>query len=893
MKSKFKTRFICLLAVLLMTCLILGSVQISAASQDSGHQSKQRVIVLYDNALNKLLNKSQLLKLTGTIDTDYKNVPAVVVSATQDEIDELKDTPHVIAVENDIIVSIEKQSVDWGIDATDAASAWNLDYTGKGVKIAVLDTGIATHPDLTVAGGVSFLAYTNGSYEDDHGHGTHVAGIIGADNNDIGVVGIAPDASIYAIKALDNSGDGYLSDIIKGIDWAISNDMDIINLSLGADSSMMIFEDAVNRAYQADVLVVAAAGNDGTASGSGDTVDYPARYDSVIAVAAIDEQNNRAEFSSTGSSVEVTAPGVNIKSTYLNGSYVIMSGTSMATPYVSGDIALLMEANPSLNAVQIRQMLRENVIDLGASGKDNLYGCGLIQAYVSTSPSVAVTFNSLGGSDVRTKLTEINSTITAPANPTRAGYEFGGWYKEKECKNTWNFNGDIVTANTILYAKWIMNQYTLVFDSQGGSYVESVTANYDTTITQPANPTKSGYLFSGWYKEASCVNIWNFSTNTLQRDTTLYAKWIKYPSKVNNVKAAAAGYTSIKINWSKVTNATGYRLYRATSYRGSYKYIGKTSSTSYKNTPLTTGKKYYYKVRAYTTVGSTTKYGSYSSIVSSIPVPSTPSVTVKSSSYKSIKISWKKVSGASGYRVYRATSKSGKYKLIKTTTSTRYTNSSLRTGKRYYYKVRPYKWMNSKRIYGNYSSIKSAKPIPSTPSVTVKSNSYKSIKISWKKVSGASGYRVYRATSKSGKYKLIKTTTSTRYTNSSLRTGKRYYYKVRAYKYVSGKRVYGKYSSIKSAKPVPSRPSSFSVRRYSSSKIKISYGRVSGASGYRIYRATSRSGTYKLVKTTTSRSWINTGRTKGKTYYYKVRAYKWVSGKRVYGPYTTIRYTKT
>jgi len=267
--------------------------------------------------------------------------------------------------------------------------------------------------------------------------------------------------------------------------------------------------------------------------------------------------------------------------------------------------------------------------------------------------------------------------------------------------------------------------------------------------------------------------------------------------------------------------------------------------------------------------------------------------SVKSAGYNSIKLKWGSVTGAKSYNIYRATSKSGTYSKIASTSSTSYKNTGLITGKTYYYKVKAVCVAGSTTTYSSYSSYKYAKPIPSTPSTTVKSSSYKSIKISWGKVSGASGYRVYRATSKSGTYKLIKTTTSTSYTNSSLRTGKRYYYKVRAYKYVSGSRVYGKYSSIKSAKPSLSKPSNFSVSRYSSSKIKISYGSVSGASGYRIYRATSRSGTYKLVKTTTSRSWINTGRTKGKTYYYKVRAYRWVSGKRVYGPYTTIKYTKT
>jgi len=136
----------------------------------------------------------------------------------------------------------------------------------------------------------------------------------------------------------------------------------------------------VDKAYSQGVLVVAAVGNDGTSSGSTDTVEYPAKYSSVIAVAATDSSNQRASFSSTGSTVEVAAPGVNIRSTYLNNQYVTMSGTSMATPFVVGDLALLKQANPGLSPSQLRTKLRENVIDLGTLGKDNWFGYGLIQA---------------------------------------------------------------------------------------------------------------------------------------------------------------------------------------------------------------------------------------------------------------------------------------------------------------------------------------------------------------------------------------------------------------------------------------------------------------------------------------------------------------------------------
>lgn len=205
-------------------------------------------------------------------------------------------------------------------------------------------------------------------------------------NNSIGVVGVAPAANLYAVKVLDRKGSGYVSDVVAGIDWAITNRMDIINMSLGSSSYSEALEAAVNRAYGAGILLVAAAGNSGTDITSSDNVEYPAKFDSVIAVAATDATNLRAYFSSTGPEVEVSAPGVNIKSTYLNNSYVTMSGTSMATPMVSGDLALLKQANPTKTNAELRELLHQNVIDLGyldAMGnavKDNLYGFGLIQA---------------------------------------------------------------------------------------------------------------------------------------------------------------------------------------------------------------------------------------------------------------------------------------------------------------------------------------------------------------------------------------------------------------------------------------------------------------------------------------------------------------------------------
>jgi len=165
-------------------------------------------------------------------------------------------------------------------------------------------------------------------------------------------------------------------------------------------------------------------------------------------------------------------------------------------------------------ACTIAWVFASNVV----TANTTLYAKWNINAYT-------VTFNSQGGSAVTNINANYNATITAPLAPTRTGYTFDGWYKEVACTNAWNFATDVVTANTTLYAKWNINSYAVAFNSQGGSNVASVYANYNTTITAPTAPTRAGYTFSGWYKEASCTNAWTFNSDVVTANTTLYAKW--------------------------------------------------------------------------------------------------------------------------------------------------------------------------------------------------------------------------------------------------------------------------------------------------------------------------------------------------------------------------------
>ncbi|MFW3146368.1 MAG: S8 family peptidase [Thermoplasmatota archaeon] len=273
--------------------------------------------------------------------------------------------------------------IPWGVNKIDADLVWGS-YDGTGINIAVLDTGIdKDHPDLDVMGGRNFVPTGRkvdvNKWDDDNGHGTHVAGTIAALHNDIGVKGVAPDVNLYAYKVLDRTGSGSIYWIADAIKYATDNDIHIISMSLGASSDYNnVLRDACNYAYVNGVVIVAAAGNE---AGS---VNYPAVLDSVIAVSATTSSDTFATFSNYGAQVELAAPGVEILSTYKDGGYAVGSGTSMSTPHVAGAAALVWEMTPSLTNAQVRTILQVSSLDLGDDDRDAYFGYGRVDANVAT-----------------------------------------------------------------------------------------------------------------------------------------------------------------------------------------------------------------------------------------------------------------------------------------------------------------------------------------------------------------------------------------------------------------------------------------------------------------------------------------------------------------------------
>jgi subtilisin family serine protease len=369
MKAKMKY-----LALLFMMLVVLVG---QSSAQDMG-----RYIVTIQGPAEEAVTRAG-----GIVDHVFELIPAIAIRIPEAALSGLVRNPTVVSIEEDIEVTAlpkpdtppgqdkkpppdgggdeppaPSQELPWGVDRIDAEYAHSAGYTGAGVKVAVLDTGIDyKHSDLddNCYGGVNVIN-SRKDYKDDNGHGTHVAGIIAAENNNIGVVGVAPEASLYGVKALDRNGSGWLSDIIAGLEWCVNNGMDIVNMSLSTNSDIQTFHDACDAA-SSTVTLVAAAGNDGGA------VDYPAAYDSVIAVSATNSSDGLAYFSSYGPEIAIAAPGVNILSTYKGGGYETHSGTSMACPHVVGTLALNLSAD-----------IYGTVDDLGLS--DDEQGAGLVDA---------------------------------------------------------------------------------------------------------------------------------------------------------------------------------------------------------------------------------------------------------------------------------------------------------------------------------------------------------------------------------------------------------------------------------------------------------------------------------------------------------------------------------
>ncbi|MFD1885874.1 S8 family serine peptidase [Paenibacillus wenxiniae] len=355
----------------------------------------------------------------------------------------------------------QAQSIPWGLYSIGANLVKKISK-GKQVKVAVLDTGISSHSDLNIKGGISFVDGES-DYSDRQGHGTHMAGTISAVDDTYGIIGVAPDVDLYAVKVINAEGKGYTSSVIQAIDWAIDQHINIINISFTSVEYSEALEKAIQTAREKGILIFAAAGNSGNGS---DNVRYPAKYPGVIGVGAVNTAHMRATFSATGEGVDLVAPGTNVLSTLNHNKYGVLSGTSSATAFASGAAALLWEHHPDWTADQVVEQLYQTATSLGESRQ---YGKGLI--------NVAKALGIVDGSIAPLTDGEDPSLITMPieevvAPPKEGELELAAYAHTG--------NGQTITAGQAA---------TVSLKLQGGSNGENVHPRITITVAPKDDPS--------------------------------------------------------------------------------------------------------------------------------------------------------------------------------------------------------------------------------------------------------------------------------------------------------------------------------------------------------------------------------------------------------------------
>lgn len=580
----------------------------------------------------------------------------------------------------------------WHLSSVNTSGAWSslsaLPARGK-VRVAVIDTYVdLSHEDLqtNLNKDLARDMYKNINIpltavpSATNSHGTHVAGILGATaNNGRGGTGVGTGANnsfleIVPINVFDTSGDrAYTPDVARAIRYAADNGCKVINMSLGYNgyayqAEDAVVESAVNYAYNKGAVVVCAAGNSGSQS-----LFYPGDFGNAFSVINLSSNTARSYDSNFGAKKDISAPGSNILSTVPHANnYGYMGGTSMAAPVVSAAAAMVYYVNASLSASQVEGILAYTATDLYSSGKDVQSGWGRVNAGAAVGAALA------------------NLPATASFKGVSRSY------------NSVNLSWSRVSA---------ANGYYIYRSTSTSSFslIKTIPSAATTSFTDTGRTTGTTYNYRLVpYKTVNGRNMAGYRLKSVSVKPKVAA--------VATVKAKRAGYSKIKVSWSKSAGATGYYVYRATKKSGSYtkiKTITKGSTRSYTDKDRVTGKKYYYKVIPFRKVSGTRHAGISSKVVNATATLAKVSgVKATGLSGKQVQLKWKKVSGATGYKILRATKESGKYKVIKTVkkgSARTYTDVGLKKGKKYHYKVVAIRKKGKVNTKGSASVVRAAK----------------------------------------------------------------------------------------------------------------------------------------------------------------------------------------
>ena len=540
-----------LAAVMILSVASMGAV-------GAADETDERVIIGFKEGFDRADQELLIKGYGGEVSHSYSLINASAARTPSKSMVKLEKNLNVKYIECDYTVHATTQEVPWGVDRIGAPVVHGYNK-GNGIKVAIIDTGIDyNHPDLNAnyKGGYDFVNKDNDPM-DDNGHGTHCAGIIGAADNDEGVIGVAPEVHLHGVKVLNSGGSGSYSNVIAGIEWSVDNDMQVISMSLGGNSYSQALQEACDMAHNNGVLLVAAAGNDGNYWWGGyDSVDYPARYDRVIAVAATDSNDERPYWSSQGPAVELAAPGVSIYSTCWDDTYTTKQGTSMACPHVSGTAALVMASDPTLSNVAVRERLQTTADDLGTPGRDNLYGFGIVdadEAAPSTGNTPPVADAGLDQTAVVDEVVTFDGSGSSDPDGTIVSYE-------------WDFGDEVTgTGETTTHAYSSPDTYTvtlIVTDDDGATDTDTVIVT--VTAASPTNTMhvdsidmELNHIWAQYYYATAIVTIVDATNNPVGNAAVSY-HWEDATNGQGSIVTDSTGRTPLLYAVSKASSGTTF-----------------------------------------------------------------------------------------------------------------------------------------------------------------------------------------------------------------------------------------------------------------------------------------------------------------------------------------------
>jgi subtilisin family serine protease len=749
----------------------------------------------------------------------------------------------------------------WGMQKIGMPAVWDAQRGSANVVVGVVDSGIDfSHEDLApnvwtnpgeIQGngidddlngwvddvhGVNCITDTGGGM-DDFGHGTHVAGTIGAvGNNAIGVAGVNWSVRLMALKFLGSSGAGTVANAVKCLDYATSMGADLTNHSWNGGSFSQAMYDAIARARAAGDLMVASAGNSSVDNDRFPASGYPSSYDldNIIAVAATDQNDNLAFFSNFGATtVDLAAPGVGIVSTIPNNGYTSLNGTSMAAPHVAGAAALLWASRPGVSYSAVRARILQTVDPI-----PSLQGMVATGGRLSVARAIFPPPAPAGLTATAASLSEIDLSWSDVSGET-------GYRVERSA------NGN---------SGWM----------QIGATGQNVTAFADTGL--PASTTYS-------YRVVAANTGGDSAPSNVASATTLPNP----PSAPTELSATASSSTGIDLSWSQVTGAAGYKVERSADGTGGWSQIATTTQnvTTYQDTGLDASTTYYYRVVATNTGGDSPPSNVASATTLPNPPPAPAGLTAAAVSSSEVDLSWSDVTGETGYGIQRSADGTSGWTEVGTTGQnvTTYADTGLTADTTYYYRV------VASNSGGDSvpSNVTSATTVPNPPpqpgSLTAAASSSSEIDLSWSDVSGETVYKVERSANGTSGWSQIGTTGQnvTNYADTGLAAATTYYYRVVATNTGGDSPPSDVASATTKAPPPPApppAPTGLTATAVSSSDIDLSWSDVSGETGYRVERSPDGSNGWSAIGSTGQNvtTYVDTGLAAATTYYYRVVA---------------------